>query len=325
MASGRQLAARLRDLEAQGGLQLPDPGDGRTAERHRALFEFAREDVSLARLVEAHTDALSILHEAGRDAAPGALYGVWAAEDPSARLEIVGGPGNEMLIGTKAFCTGAGIVDRALVSVPTKAGVRLVDVGVAADADVEHQLGDWVTTAFASTQTGRVRWSGCDVSDRIVGEPGWYLDRPGFWHGACGPAACWAGGAAGLVDALSSALATRPADPHRDAHLGAVDALRWRMEACLQVAGDEIDADPLDATAAHRRALALRHGVERDCVEIVDRFGRALGPRARAFDRALSRRMSEVELYVRQCHAERDLAALGEVVRRTATEHRRQR
>jgi hypothetical protein len=32
-----------------------------------------------------------------------------------------------------------------------------------------------------------------------VGEPGWYLDRVGFWHGVW-PAACWAGGAIGLAD-----------------------------------------------------------------------------------------------------------------------------
>ena len=34
-----------------------------------------------------------------------------------------------------------------------------------------------------------------------MGTPGWYVERNGFWHGAVGPAACWAGRAAGLVDA----------------------------------------------------------------------------------------------------------------------------
>ena len=29
----------------------------------------------------------------------------------------------------------------------------------------------------------------------VLGEANWYVERPGFWQGACGPAAAWAGGA----------------------------------------------------------------------------------------------------------------------------------
>jgi hypothetical protein len=39
----------------------------------------------------------------------------------------------------------------------------------------------------------------------------WYLTRPGFWHGALGPAACWAGGAIGLIDAVCT---LNKRDPH---------------------------------------------------------------------------------------------------------------
>jgi predicted permease len=44
------------------------------------LCELGREDLALARLVEAHTDAVAILAEASRAPVPGCLYGVWAAE-----------------------------------------------------------------------------------------------------------------------------------------------------------------------------------------------------------------------------------------------------
>ena len=53
----------------------------------------------------------------------------------------------------------------------------------------------------------------------IIGGPGWYLDRPGFWHGACGPAACWASGAIELVD---FAMRQKREDAHTLAHLGAI-------------------------------------------------------------------------------------------------------
>ena len=72
------LEARVRDVVAD--LDLPHPGEGRTAERWRTLADVARRDVTVARVVEAHVDAVSILHEAGLDREPNALYGVWAAE-----------------------------------------------------------------------------------------------------------------------------------------------------------------------------------------------------------------------------------------------------
>jgi len=43
----------------------------------------------------------------------------------------------------------------------------------------------------------------------------------------------------------------------------------------------------------------------------LDRFGRATGPQLLAFDPDTVRRYSELTLYIRQCHAERDLESLA--------------
>jgi hypothetical protein len=67
------------------------------------------------------------------------------------------------------------------------------------------------------------------------------------------------------------------------------------------------------ATAGHegrRRALMTRHLVERLCTDVLDRFGRATGPQLLAFDAAVAQRYVELTLYFRQCHGERDLAAI---------------
>jgi hypothetical protein len=45
------------------------------------------------------------------------------------------------------------------------------------------------------------------------------------------------------------------------------------------------------------------------------RLGRAYGPHPLAFDPDISRRYAEVELYIRQSHAERDLESLGTLIR----------
>ena len=125
---------------------------------------------------------------------------------------------------------------------------------------------------------------------------------------ACGPAACWAGGAAGLVDYAKNQSRR---DAHTLAHLGAMHAAVWTMIACLDFAGNEIDVCKGDAHLALIRALSLRHLVEQMSSDILRRIGRAYGPYPVAMDREISRRYRELDLYLRQSHAERDLEMLG--------------
>jgi alkylation response protein AidB-like acyl-CoA dehydrogenase len=146
----------------------------------------------------------------------------------------------------------------------------------------------------------------------VVGESGYYLDRNGFWHGACGPAACWAGGAAGL---LHWAMEQKRDDPHTLSHLGAMQAAVWSMQAALKVAGEEIDAEWGDKKAGQVRALSVRHAIEQSCTDVLRRLVRAHGPYPLAMNEAIGRRYQELDLYVRQSHAERDLEVLGTALR----------
>lgn len=285
----------------------PLPGHGQTPERHRFLFDLGRRDLSLARLAEAHWDAVAILAEAGLEPAANAVYGVWAAEIPGKALTLAG----DLISGIKPFCSGAGLIDRALVTIvqPTH---RLIDIDLHND-NLNLDSSEWHTRAFAETRTSTVTFNNVQISnDNFVGETDFYLKRPGFWHGACGPACCWAGGAAGLVD---WAMRQMRNDPHTLAHLGAMCSNLWGLEAILKIAGLEIDAEPTDAQAAHTRALTFRHLVEVHATDILRRLPRAYGPYPLAFDEAVATRYQELDLYLRQSHAERDLQALGTSLR----------
>jgi alkylation response protein AidB-like acyl-CoA dehydrogenase len=223
------------------------------------------------------------------------------------------------IAGVKAFCTGAELVDRALVTVPTDTGSLLFDIDARAGDSIAYDTTEWVASAFADTRTATATFRDVQVGeDDLVGTPGWYVERNGFWHGAIGPAACWAGGAAGLVDAAHAALAGRT-DPITNAGIGALVALRWRLEQLLDGAGREIDAHPGDLVAARRRALVCRHEIDTATGEIVDRYARLVGPRPLAFDAAVVARVAEVELYRRQSHAEHDLAQVGGELRENPT------
>ncbi|MFC6645306.1 hypothetical protein ACFQBQ_06835 [Granulicella cerasi] len=289
---------------------LPFIGRGQSSTYLLSLAEIARKNLSLARVAEAHFDALSILAEAGRAPVPGALYGVWASEIPGQSVSLSDGK----LFGRKRFCTGAGLLNRALVTV-TEPEPILLDIDLES-SPLKIDTSEWITSAFADTSTGTVTFDGTLVSEHDqIGSANWYLTRPGFWAGALSPAACWAGGALGLVD---WALKQKRDDPHTRSHLGAMTAAAWNLRSALAQAGEQVDTHPKDVAANHELALKLRHVIEQCCADILTRIGRAYGPHPLALDANAHRRYAEVELYIRQSHAERDLESLGNLVYRSA-------
>jgi len=309
MRSLPSLGDRLAQVRASGELSLPLPGRGATALRHDALRRWGATDLSLARIAEAHTDALAILAEAGQSARPETLYGVWAADGPAGRLNYTrSAQGDWLLQGSKQFCSGATFLEAALVTAHGEAGVMLFDVALE-DAGIRPQASEWASAAMADTDTVTVAFNAVSVpATRVIGGPHWYLSRPGFWHGAIGPAACWAGGAISLIEAATR-LARK--DPHSRAQVGALQSLGWGVNAYLDRAGREIDADPEDTAGEARvRALKVRHLIERACTEVLDRFGRATGPQLLAHDLRVARQHVALTLYIRQCHAERDLETI---------------
>ena len=309
-------ASLFRQLFARGGLDLALPGGGNTDERLRQLCGIARRyPLGVARLSEAHTDAVAILAEAGRVPDPGATYGVWASEQPQAIVRWDETSGT--ISGRKPFGTGVGIIDRALVTAEDDNGTKLlIDVDVGVDtttaATIQPLTIGWATSALSDTATAPIVFDQHPVeADDIVAKDDWYLSRPGFWHGACAPAACWAGAAIALVDTATLLVDD---DPHRRAQHGALVAHRWSLEALLRSAGTEIDDAPADAAAGEHRARALRQIVERSCTDVLDRFGRAFGPRPYTSDVDVSHRAHDLHLYLRQHHGERELPALSALV-----------
>jgi alkylation response protein AidB-like acyl-CoA dehydrogenase len=273
-------------------------------------MELGRVDLSIARLAEAHSDALALFAEHSKDPRTDSLYGVWASDGPNSQLiaaQLEGG--RWRLDGIKQYCSGATLVDRALVTAHHGDELLLFNVSLSASG-VEISKSTWVNAGLSDTCTCPVIFHGVKVGvEALVGGANGYLSRPGFWHGAVGPAACWAGGAISLIDAAS---ALNKKDPHSRAQVGALQSIGWGLTAVLTHAGREIDSDPEDTDGnARTRALKVRHLIERWCTEVLDRFGRATGPQLLAFDDQIARQYASLTVYIRQCHAERDLDTIA--------------
>lgn len=320
------LAQRLAQLRTRGLDRLPLPAHGETLRRWAMLADIAGLDLALLKLFEGHTDALAILAELSDPSRfpADACWAVWAAEPPAARLELTTESSlrdgqRVRLHGRKAWCSGAATVTHALVTAwhrqtPCLAAVEMNANGVGITSD------GWSAVGMAATRSVEVIFD--DVPATLVGGARDYLQRPGFWHGGIGIAACWWGAAARLGDMLRTTLEdseSRRDDPHAFAHLGAVDVALRHGQARLREAAHWIDAHP-EAETRHL-ALSVRAAIDHGVAEVIHHVGRGVGAGPYCRDPLFARLMADLPVFVRQCHAERDLEALGRHLA-TADEHR---
>ncbi|MDL9997418.1 acyl-CoA dehydrogenase [Variovorax sp. J22P240] len=301
--------------------QLPLPGAGRTLARWRVLAEVAAHDLSLVKLFEGHTDALAILQELGAPTSPqGSRWGTWCAEPPDARLAMNAVPPAEdlagfhapdapqvRLTGTKAWCSGAATVTHAVVSCWNAADEPCLAAVTIAPPDVTVTSDGWHAVGMAASGSVDVRFDHVDAAQ--IGGPGDYVNRPGFWQGGAGIAACWFGGALGIARMTWQSSGHAP-DAHRLAHLGAIDVALAAGAAVLRETAAWIDAHPKDD--ARRHALRARLVVEQAANEVMHHAGRAVGAGPMCRNPRFARAMADLPVFLRQSHAERDLAALGQ-------------
>ncbi|MET1059169.1 MAG: acyl-CoA dehydrogenase [Nocardioides sp.] len=296
------------------GARLPTPGHGETAALWSALAGLGATDLTVARAVEPHLDALAILDQAGDpDLTPlqvdgTSTWGVFAAEGPGARLEATYGDDEWTLTGTKPWCSLAGLVSHALVTAWTSPRSRRLFAVRVAGPEVTVSDQPWQARGLTAVTSVPVEMAAAPAVP--VGDDGWYLARPGFAWGGIGVAAVWYGGAVGLARRLA-APTSRPLDQIGEAHLGAVDAVLTAAGTLLADAAARVDDGRADGPAGAALALRVRQVVRRAAEEVLDRCHHALGPGPLVGEAEHAARVADLQLYLRQEHAERDQAALG--------------
>ncbi|MCT9821402.1 acyl-CoA dehydrogenase [Microbacterium sp. W1N] len=315
---GTHMGATI-DWAVTSALGAPLPGSGRTRETWELLATAAAADVSAARILEPHLDALSILDQARGEqiavdlAAVGAddesSWGVYAAE--GTRLEARETTEGWVLSGTKSWCSLAGHLSHALVTAWTGPETRRLFAVSLRRPEVTAHRGPWVSRGLAQIVSAGVDFA--DAPAVPVGDDGWYLTRPGFAWGGMGVAAVWWGAAMPLVRAVVQRAEAEGADQLAATFAGSADAAFWAVRSVLAEAADAVDAGvtgrDLKITAERVRSFAATQ-VE----QIVGIADRALGPGPLTSDEKHARRVSDLRIYLRQHHGERDLARLGKLL-----------
>lgn len=309
----------MLELIARLGSEPPTawPMVGRETDALWEIFiEVAAIDLVAVRTLEPHVDALTILgqQQAENDRATAGVvagtWGVYAAESRNAQLNAVPDPDDTTLMrldGTKPWCSLASRLDSALISAHTDAGRQLFAVNLR-DPGVTVEPVTWASRGLTKVESGPVRF--VNVPAQAVGDPGWYLERPGFAWGGAGVAACWFGGATGLYRDLVASAQRKGPDQLALAWLGRAGRLVRDGRAILREAAIRIDADNFEWTDS----LALRGTIAELCDDMLAITMQALGPAELAFDEDHARRVADLAMYIQQHHGARDDAGIGRAI-----------
>ena len=303
--------ADSRSLGLEQCIQLnapfPHPGKGNTLQRWRSLAAIAAQDLSICKLVEAHWDAVAILHDLGLSdwVGEGRRWAVWAAENPKMPLHLLLDQGTAHLKGSKAWCSGADVVTHALLTcTDEKAGSHFCLLDLQAPG-MQADYSRWQPLGMRQVHTAELHFDQTPV--QLLGPRSMYLERPGFWHGGAGIAACWYGAACAIAQKLCLQLAT--SNPHAAAHLGAMFAQLRAVRAMLHGLAARIDSQPGQPWI--EEVLALRSMMRNVAVSVMEHSARALGSGPLCTDAMHAQRCADLAVWITQQHAERDDETLG--------------
>ncbi|APP77545.1 dehydrogenase [Xanthomonas vesicatoria ATCC 35937] len=286
--------------------QLPNPGKGHTSARWQALSKLGAESLPLAKVLEAHYDALSIFSEAGQPLPSNdAVWAVWAAGGPhdTATYE----PDSCTVSGLKPWCSAAlDVVTHALVTVSSGDQTPLAIVTLTQD-HFTLDASQWHGPGMAGIPTGSGHFMRAPAV--LLGKPTFYLERPGFWHGGAGIAACWYGAATAIAEQVRRSPRVAH-NPFSAAHLGAIDEQLTGARLMLHHLADAIDNAPAES---HQLAvIRLRSMMDRVCRDVLERAALALGPVSLCCDAEHAQRCADLAAFIRQSHGEKDEQWLGE-------------
>jgi alkylation response protein AidB-like acyl-CoA dehydrogenase len=273
----------------------------------------------LGRLFEGHVNALELVLRYGNhqrielvaeEARAGKLFGVWNTDDAKG-LRLIQRHGRSWLEGRKILASGAGHIQRPLVTATDEKGRRLM-VLPKLDAPDRADLSRWTAQGMRASATGAVDFTGIEIAPlEIVGNEGDYERQPWFSAGAWRFAAVHLGGMERLFDLLQRHLqeTNRGQDPHQAARLGraamAVETARlWVAQAA------SIAEAPLGSRAPEQLVAFVnlaRLAVEAAALDLMQLIQRSVGLQAFLRPNPIERISRDLATYLRQPGPDRAL------------------
>ena len=273
----------------------------------------------LGRLFEGHVNALELVLRYGNaqrgelvaeEARAGKLFGVWNTDDANG-LRLIHRHGRSWLEGRKILASGAGHIERPLVTAIDENGRRLMvlpKLGGSERAD----LSGWRAQGMRASATGAVDFTGVEIAPlEIVGCEGDYERQPWFSAGAWRFAAVHLGGMERLFDLLRRHLeeTNRGKDPHQAARLGraamAVETARLWVAQAATITSAPLGSRPPEQLVAYVNLARL--AVEAAALDLMQLVQRSVGLQAFLRPNPIERISRDLATYLRQPGPDRAL------------------
>jgi alkylation response protein AidB-like acyl-CoA dehydrogenase len=273
----------------------------------------------LGRLFEGHVNALELVLRYGNhervelvteEARAGKMFGVWNTDDSNG-LRLIHSHGRSWLEGRKVLASGAGHIERPLVTATDEDGRRLMvlpKLGLADRAD----LSGWRAQGMRASATGAVDFTGVEIKPiEIVGRDGDYERQPWFSAGAWRFAAVHLGGMERLLDLLRHHLqeTKRGQDPHQAARMGvaaiAIETARLWVTQAATIAEAPLGSRAPEQLVAYVNLARL--AVEAVALDLMQLVQRSVGLQAFLRPNPIERISRDLATYLRQPGPDRAL------------------
>jgi alkylation response protein AidB-like acyl-CoA dehydrogenase len=316
--------ADFKWLAEKGLLQIGLPGqlidfeNPDTAALLQLLKQIGGANLAVGRIYEGHVNALQLVHLYAtklqrekwfNDATENKVFGVWNTQD-SEGIKIHGIGNNQYrLEGCKTFCSGAGLVQRPLITgellSPDKKGWQMCIIPVEKVMDIPVDKSFWKPLGMRASASFRLNFTDIIITEEeLLGPPNAYYRQPHFSGGAIRFAAVQLGGAEAILKETTTYLMKlgRTDDPFQKARLAEITYLVETGNLWLESAGQKADAWKGEEMAAKIVAYAnmMRTVVEEICLRTMQLAERCMGARGLLQPGPLERIHRDLTLYLRQ-------------------------
>ena len=312
----------LRDC---GALQIVLPGElldfnqPNTPLLLKLLKDLGQANLSVGRIFEGHINTLYLIHlyateEQRNQWYTGViesdhLFGIWNTQDQDALHFITTENGLE-LKGSKTFCSGCTLVNRALVTGNIKSADRdgwqmsIINMSNIASEDIDRE--SWQPLGMKASGSFKVNFSGYILEEmEFLGQPGIYLNQPYFNAGAIRFAAVHLGGAEAILQGTIKYLYSlgRTGDVFQQLRLSDMTSALISGRLWLAQAGKYYDTW-IDEGGHDDELIAFanmtRVNIEEICLKVMDLSNRSVGARGLMDQYPLGRIFRDLTFYLRQ-------------------------
>ena len=288
------------------------------------LHDVGRANLVLGRIFEGHVNALQLIARYGTPEQIGraaedvrehnAVFGVWNT-GPQGKPGIEGiADGIYRLSSGKTFASGAGSIDRAVVTGDLASGWQMIVLPL---NEISYRIDyhSWQPFGMEASDSFAVDFTGAEVSeDDLLGDKEDYYREPFFTGGAFRFSAVQLGGASALLKFTSDFLLEtgRANDPHQLARLGRIAVAVQSGRHWIEQSAQWLESK--DLTLLPARAHMTRTAAEEICSTVMNLVEISIGARGLLAGQPFRRMLRDLRMYLRQAGADNAVTSIGRSV-----------